>query len=105
LEKKLSPKKTIFWERAIPDSIAYYEMCGLTNDPLLNRVLKRCSYRKVFLLEMGGFVQDYARTEDPKKALRIEKLLEKSYRRVSCHLVKIPFWSVKKRLDFIVNHL
>ena len=40
-EKKLPKKETIFLERGIPDSLAYYELCGVTDDKFLKNAVNK----------------------------------------------------------------
>lgn len=105
LEKTLPKKEIIFFERAIPDTIAYYEICGVTSDSKLKKVLTKCSYSKVFLLHLINYKKDYARVETEKKAKKLEKLLNKSYQKIKSPIIEVPAMSVKKRVKFILNHL
>jgi len=36
IQQELSPEKIVFFDRAIPDSDAYYKLCGLEEDDYLN---------------------------------------------------------------------
>jgi predicted ATPase len=78
-EEKMPKDEIIFFDRAIPDSIAYYQIYGL--DP--KEVLKLCPrkrYKKVFFLEQLSFDRDYARIEDRKTIQKLNHLLKESYR-------------------------
>lgn len=107
LEKKLPKDELIFFDLGIPDSIAYYEMAGLsTKDPYLVKSVAGSRYKKVFLLEMYPYKKDYARIQSKKDALKIEKLLESSYRRLGYQIVRIPAISDnEKRVDLILKNL
>ena len=64
--EKTAPKdKIVFFDRAIPDSIAYYQIAGLNPQEVLRFCPKR-KYKKIFFLEQLPFGQDYARIEDNK---------------------------------------
>lgn len=104
-EKKLPKKDLVFMERGIPDSTAYMEMCGMKNDNHLLRALKKCNYKKVFLLELLKYELDYARTESQEEAQLLEKLLEKSYTDIGINVIRVPKMSVSKRVKFILSNL
>lgn len=104
-EKKLNPKEITFLDRAIPDTIAYYELIGLPKDKSLEKAVEKSSYKKVFLFEQLEFEKDYARTEPKEKADRLQKLLEKTYRNLPLPVIKVPKMTVEKRLKFILDNL
>lgn len=104
-EKKLPKKDLVFMERGIPDSTAYMEMCGAKNDNHLIKALKKCTYKKVFLLELLKYELDYARTESEEEARLIDSLLEKSYTDIGIKVIRVPKMSVEKRVQFILDNL
>lgn len=103
--EKLAPKdKIVFFDRAIPDSIAYYQICGL--DP--KEVLKFCKkkrYRKIFFLEQLLFKNDYARVEDGKTVKKLNKLLKASYNKLGYKIINIPAMLVKDRVKKILGEI
>ena len=103
--EKTAPKdKIVFFDRAIPDSIAYYQICGL--DP--KEVLKFCRgkrYRKIFLFEQIPFENDYARVENEKTILKLNKLLKESYENLGYEVIKISAVSVKERVKKILAEI
>lgn len=103
IENKLPKEKVIFLERGIPDTIAYFRLCGVKNKKILNNLSRYGKYKKVFLLELLDYKKDYARTEDLKQAQKIEKLLEESYK--NYEPIKVPKMSLAKRIDFIISKL
>ena len=104
-EKKLNPKELIFMERGIPDSTAYMKMMGAHNDKSLQRALKNCQYKKVFLVELIKYEIDYARTESQEEAILLDNLLEESYVSLGIEVVRVPKMSVEERVKFIKNNL
>lgn len=103
--EKAAPKdKIVFFDRAIPDSIAYYQICGL--DP--KEVLKSCRgkvYRKIFFLEQLPFDQDYARVEDAETIKKLNKLLKESYQNLGYEIIEIPAISVQKQVKKILTEM
>ena len=111
LEQKLPRDQVIFWNRAMPDSIAYLENCR--GDPKEALALcERDLYKKVFLLEqLYQFTSDYARTEDVQTALRLNLLLRKAYEQLGYEVISVPEMSsipqlsIAKRLAFILEQV
>ncbi len=104
-ERELRAGDTIFFERGIPDSTAYYELCGVLEDDVLAKANEKSVYKVVFLLDMLSYRKDYARTENATVAEHIAKLLEKAYKQLGFHIVKVPVMSIDKRIEFILKHI
>lgn len=104
-ESKLNSKEITFLDRAIPDSLAYYELVGLPKDKFLENAVKESSYKKIFIFERIGFEKDYARTESKKEVEKLEKLIEKVYKNLPFPIIKVPKMSVGKRVKFILDNL
>jgi predicted ATPase len=102
--KKAPRDKVVFFDRALPDSIAYYRICGL--DP--KEILKHCKrkiYKKVFFLEQLPLKRDYARIENGKTVKKLNKLLKKTYRSLGYEVITVPKMSVKKRVQKILKEI
>jgi len=103
--EKAAPKdKIVFFDRAVPDSIAYYQICGLDS----KEVLKFCQgrkYRKIFFFEQLPFDQDYARVEGEGTIKKLNKLLKESYENLGYEVIKIPAVSVKERVKKILAEI
>lgn len=102
IEGRLNPNELVFLDRGIPDSIAYYQICGADPAPVFKESQKR-RYGMVFLCEQVPFVQDHARTEDQKKAEKISKLLYEAYTGLGYEVIKVPLMSVEERVQFVLN--
>jgi predicted ATPase len=96
LEKQLDPNTLTFLERGIPDTAAYAKMQGWLVS------LPKTHYKCVFWLEPLPFISDYARTETPEAAKRLDELLGEAYASYGPRRVRVPILSVKERADFIV---
>lgn len=105
IEKNLPKDDILFLERGIPDSIAYYQICGVTRDKELEESAKNSDYKKVFLLELLEYEKDYARTENAKTAKKIENLLKDSYNSLNIPVIKVPVMPIDKRVRYILNNL
>jgi len=103
-EAELPLDEVIFLDRAMPDSIAYYQLCGL--DPEEARaVCYRDLYRKVFLMKPITFDGDYARTESPDAIARLAGLLRDAYEQLGYEIVVVPAVSVEDRVRFILARM
>jgi predicted ATPase len=103
-EAELPLEEVVFLDRAMPDSIAYYQLCGL--DPQEARaVCQRGLYLKVFLMEPIAFEGDYARTESPDAIARLNGLLRDAYEQLGYEVVLVPLVSVEDRTQFILERM
>lgn len=106
LERALVNEEMIFFDRAIPDSEAYYSICGVTNDDYLKQALNSCSYKKVFLFDYLPYKKDYARTESQEQQIKIHELLEETYQKIKAPLIKVPVLkTIEERLNIVLNNL
>lgn len=104
IEERLDKDKTIFFDRAVPDSIAYFRLTGL--DPSKPMALgRRVHYKRVFLLDRLPVRKDSVRKEDAQTARDIETLLMECYRELGYSIIRIPVFAVSKRTDLILERL
>lgn len=104
-EKKAAREELIFWDRGIPDSVAYYGMLGAADDPFLQEAVRNVTYKKVFLLQPLAYKKDYARIEDEKQQRMIHELLKKAYLSHGCELVEVEGDVFEERLESILKNL
>lgn len=98
------PKETVcFLDRAVPDSIAYYQLESLDPDEPI-QFSERRNYRIVFLFEALKFETDEVRSENQTLSARIEDLLVDAYTHLGCPVVRVPVMSVARRVAFVVSH-
>jgi predicted ATPase len=104
VEKKLPKDRIVFFDRGIPDSVAYYQICGLDIAELL-KLCKKKTYRKIFMLEQLPVEKDYARVEDVETINKIQILLRKAYSDLGYEIIDIPTTSLEKRLEMILSNI
>lgn len=104
IEAALARDEIIFLDRAVPDSIAYYKLCGLDPAEPLQRSQTLC-YRKIFLFERLTFLADPVRSEDETTAQRLGHLIEESYQSLGYKLIHVPPASVADRTEFVLARL
>lgn len=104
-EAKLNVNDQVFLDRALPDTMAYYQFLGLEYD---SRLLAQCNkycYHKVFILDRLPFTNDYARVEVEEEQIRIHNLIIKVYESFPCPVVHVPVLSAEERVDFILKNI
>jgi len=104
IERLLPKDKTIYLDRAIPDSIGYYIHEGLDpSDPIQKSRFWR--YEHIFFFERICFEKDRVRSEDEKIASELERLLKESYWMLGYDIVIVPLMPVSRRVNFILEHI
>jgi len=98
-------KDLIFFDRGIPDILAYMDYSGDKYPQLFNDSCKNNTYDKVFILAPWQeiYISDNERYEDFNQAIEIHHQLVNTYKKYGYELVDVPFNSVKKRADHILN--
>ncbi|MBW1837049.1 MAG: ATP-binding protein [Deltaproteobacteria bacterium] len=104
IEASLPENLIIFFDRAVPDSIAYFKLEGLNSDEPL-KISRNVRYKKIFLFERLSFARDDARSENDAQAASLECLIRNSYQTLGYDIVRVPLLSVKQRTEFILQHL
>lgn len=104
IEKKLPKNKIIFLDRAIPDSIAYYQICGLNPKEVI-KVCEKGRYKKIFFLEQLPMEKDYARIENAETIRKLNKLLKEEYENLGYKVINIPAMSTKERIQKILAEI
>jgi predicted ATPase len=104
IEKKLSKTQNVFLDRAIPDSIAYFQLVGLAwTEPLAYSRMFR--YKKIFMFDQLAFEKDAVRSENPILSAHIESLLEQCYRDLGYPITRVPALPIDQRIEFILANI
>jgi predicted ATPase len=104
IESSLPANETIFFDRGIPDSIAYFKLAGLNPaKPIKKSSLFR--YRRIFFFERLGFLEDQVRSEDEQTAVKLNEFILESYRMLDYEVVNVPVLSIENRVEFILKLL
>ena len=104
IESTLDKDEIIFFDRGVPDSIAYYKLNGLDyTEPFQKSGEVR--YQNVFLFERLRFLTDPVRSEDEKTALRLNRLIEESYQSLGYDIIHVPLLSVEERTALVLECL
>ena len=104
IEAGLDPDTIVFLDRAVPDSIAYFQLAGLDPAEPFD-----CSstfrYKEIFIFDRIGFKNDPVRTEDDRIAADLDCLLESAYRKLGYRPVRVPLLPVGARVDFVLKRV
>jgi len=104
IEKNAPQNKIVFFDRAIPDSVAYYQIHGMDSKEVF-KFSKKNVYKKVFFFEQLSFEQDYARNEDAKTTQKLGNFLKESYKILGYEIINIPAVSVEERVQKILEEI
>ena len=104
IENRIPSEQITFFDRGIPDSIAYYHICKKDTSPIVIASQKR-KYKKIFLLDQLPFQNDYARTENQKNVHRLSQLLYKSYSDLGYNVIRVPVKPIQERVEFILSRM
>ena len=104
IEKLLPDDGLIFFDRGVPDSIAYYILEGLSPD-YHTKKSRLTQYKKIFFFQRLKFEKDRVRSEDDKIAAELDRLLTESYQMLGYSVVHVPLLSVEERIDYILDYL
>lgn len=103
-EHLLSPQQRVFFDRGMPDSIAYFNYHHF--DP--RDAIKACRhrrYQKVFYCEGLPVVKDSIRLENDSVAQKIGELIINAYEGLSYELIRLPPVSLEERLHLVLRYL
>ena len=105
LERRLDPTEQIFFDRALPDEVAYYQYFNIEPDEKLVECLKTASYKKIFIMDLLPIDSDYARTEDKQAQIDLHNRIIDVYKKRGEPIVFVPVLPVKERVQFVLDHL
>lgn len=97
----------VFLDRGIPDILAYMDNSGDEYPQFFNEACKNNIYDHVFILAPWQkiYISDNERYENFNQAIEIHTQLVKIYEKFNYKLIEVPFYSIKKRSDYILNIL
>jgi predicted ATPase len=97
----------IFFDRGIPDIHAYMDFTKKDYPDLFKVKSVKFKYDHVFLFKPWKeiFTSDNERYESFEESIIIDTYLQKSYRELNYTIIEVPFDTIEKRTDFILNQL
>lgn len=104
-QEDASTDESLFLDRALVDSVAYYNFFNLPITDFLHESAMSRPYKKAFLLDLVDFKNDEARNETPEQARQIDQLIEEAYRAYDFDIVRVPVMPVDERVDYILKRV
>ena len=97
----------VFLDRGLPDVIAYMDYFKSDYPKHFVDTCEKHGYDNVFVLAPWQeiFVSDSERYENFDQAVEIHHALLDTYKRFGYQLIDVPFDSIEKRADFIIDTL
>jgi predicted ATPase len=98
---------TVFFDRGIPDIVAYMDFKGESYPQYFIDACKDCVYDQVFILKPWQEIYkvDNERYEDFNQATQIYQHLLRTYQKYEYKLLDVPFDTISNRTDYIINTL
>lgn len=104
-ERTVPHDRLHFFDRAIPDSLAYYRLAHRDVEQFFRDAMNEIRYRKVFLLDLVEYRNDEGRPETPEQAAIIHGAIREAYVDQGYEIVEVPVIPVAERADFILAGL
>jgi predicted ATPase len=102
IEDSLRGIEPVFFDRGVPDSIAYFNLEGLDpSEPLKHSRMTR--YRRIFFFERFDFLNDEVRSEDETIAAKLNDLLLEAYAMIGSDIIMVPVMPVEDRTDLVLR--
>ncbi|WP_346881256.1 ATP-binding protein [uncultured Algibacter sp.] len=107
LDANSHTKQTVFFDRGIHDVLAYMDYAKVKYPEKFTNVCKDTVYDAVFILKpwKSIYTIDNERYESFEQAQLIHEHLLNTYHRYDYNLIDVPFDTIEKRTDFILNTL
>ncbi len=105
LEASALDTNLVFFDRGIPDVLAYMDFIGDAYPESFVNICKTCAYDAVFVLKpwKAIYTSDNERYENFDQAQDIHKHLINTYQSFNYKLIDVPFDTVENRTDFILK--
>jgi predicted ATPase len=103
-EQTLSRTETYFFDRAVPDSVAYFSVAGIDPDEAL-AFCKRNLYRKIFFMEPLPYIRDYAGIENESTLNELGRSIRTTYTSLGYLVISIPVLPLDDRIRLVLSHI
>lgn len=102
---KNAKEKQVFFDRGIPDVLAYMSYFDQPISDAFNTICKTYKYNKIFLLPPWEaiYTDDGERFETFEQAVDIYHKLKATYQAFDYSIIEVPFGSIEERTDFIIT--
>lgn len=107
MEVSETTQNLVFFDRGIPDIIAYMEFKQTKFPELYDKSCILNRYSTVFLMPPWKeiYLSDNERYESYEESLSIYNFIKSTYIKYNYQFIEVPFGTAKKRTQFILNAL
>lgn len=106
LEHFREAEEISFFDSGFIDALSYYRMDNMEIPEDLYEIMKRFRYDKIFFLEpLKFFEQDDIRKETQEQREKLSKAILSLYNELDYEVIRVPFMSVKDRINFIKDRI
>lgn len=98
----------VFFDRGIPDTLGYLQLCGLQVPNEMTNAAKKLRYSDIVFLTPPWkeiYQNDKERKQSFEEAVETYKVMKKIYGSLGYHLTELPRLAVAERAGFIISHL
>ena len=97
----------VFFDRGIPDVHAYMNYISIDYPDTYIEKSTLYKYDYIFLMPPWEkiYISDNERYENFEQALAIHNHLERTYKKLNYNVIEVPFGTVEKRADFILDFI
>ncbi|TNJ65953.1 ATP-binding protein [Paenibacillus hemerocallicola] len=102
------PKEKLFFDRGIPDTLAYSYLINVPISEKLESGVQKYRYNKqVFILPPWEeiYKTDNERIQDFEEAVATYEVISRTYKKLDYELIEVPKFDVKQRASFIFNNV
>lgn len=105
LESSNLKNEEVFFDRGIPDVIAYLDFKEMNYGEKFLNACKKYKYDIVFMLRPWEeiYINDKQRYESYEELVKIDNFIYNTYTNLNYKIIEIPKTSIKNRLEFILK--
>ena len=105
LESSNLKNEEVFFDRGIPDVIAYLDFKEMKYGEKFLNACKKYKYDLVFMLRPWEeiYINDNQRYESYEELVKIDNFIYNTYTNLNYKIIEIPKTSIKNRLEFILK--
>ena len=103
-EHDLNTHQQIFFDRGVPDSIAYFKYYGFPIDDVM-RASQFRRYKRIFYCQGLPVVNDDIRQESNANAFEIGQLIINAYALLAYEPIILPITSVENRMQILLDNI
>jgi len=107
MEEGAPKDKIVFFDRALPEGIAYCRFYGMEIEEYSkkNWAIFKNRYRRIFFCEQLPFDKDNTRIEDDKSTRELSRIIREAYADLDYEIIDLPPLPVEERMKIVLNEI